>query len=75
MELEQKDSLMEKHMLEVIKKIDRMAKGNIIGRMEIIIKGSFQTDLGMDKVTLSKEKLASSIKGSTKTIKNVDMDK
>jgi hypothetical protein len=75
MELEQKDSLMERHMSGVIKKIGRMAKGNIIGQMEIIIKDSFQMGLGMDKVTLSKEKLVSSIKGSTKTIKNVDMDK
>ena len=59
MGLELKDSLMEKPMWEVTKKIDQMVKDNIIGRMEIITKGSFQMGSDMDKDTLNKVKAAS----------------
>jgi len=43
--------------------------------METIIKESFRMGLDMVRATLSREKLASSIKGSTRMIKNVVMDR
>lgn len=60
-------------MLEAIRKIGLMAKASIIGEMETIIKESFRMGLDMVRATLIRQKLASSIKVSTKTIKNVDM--
>jgi hypothetical protein len=62
-------------MSGVIKKIDQMAKGSIIGLMEIITKDSFQMGFGMDKGTLNKEKVASSTKDSIKMTKNAGMDR
>ena len=44
MELEHRDFVMEKLMLETIRKIDQMEKDSIIGLMETIIKVNFLMD-------------------------------
>lgn len=62
-------------MWAVIKKIGQTARGNIIGRMEIITRDNFQMGFGMDKGTLNREKVASSTKESIKTTKNAGMDR
>lgn len=75
MELELKGSIMEKLMLVIIKRTDRMGRVSTIGPMETIIKVHFQMDWGTVMATLNKEKLPYNIEDNIRMIKNVDMVK
>jgi predicted ribonuclease toxin of YeeF-YezG toxin-antitoxin module len=75
MELAHKDLIMDKLMLAVIKKIDRMGRVNIIGQTVIIIKGLFLTAYDTVKAISKKIRRLYNIEVNIKMIKNVVMDK
>lgn len=66
---------MEKLMLEIMKKIGQMARVNIIGQMEIIIKELFLMVFVMETGILSKENQLYNIGDNIKMIKSVDLVK
>ena len=65
-----KDSITDKHMSAVMKKIVQMDKESTIGRMETITKGSFRTVWDMVRAISGKERGEFNIEDNTKTTRS-----
>ena len=72
MALELKDIIMVRHMSASLRKIDQMAKENIFGRMEAIIKGNSSIIFVTARVIISLILEIKSMKVNFEMIKNPD---